>query len=436
MASTSKPLDALRGKITDETVQQCMHCGMCLPVCPTYQLTLNERSSPRGRIRLIKTFLENKHELTPLFQEEMNFCLDCQACESACPAGVQYGKIVELTRDHIAQQEKGMSRLVKRFLLNSILAKHTRLQLLSALVGAVQKLFPAQKLRNVTRYFPSLERITDVYTLAPLFQKKKAYRLAQTNLDTEPPVAVTVSFLSGCIMDVAFANVNQDTIDILEALRCRVLIPEGQVCCGALHAHSGEIEKAKELARKNITAFSGVDYTWLIANSAGCGAFMKEYGHLLADEPDYAEQAEVFSAKVLDLSEFVISRITSEQLKSVPRHVTYHDACHLCHTQKISAQPRALLGLIPELTVTELPEASWCCGSAGTYNIERYHDSLRFLERKMENIRQTGASTVVTANPGCMAQIAFGALKYNVDIEVVHTATLLKQALSSAGDKE
>lgn len=431
-----KPLDMLRSKVTDETLLQCMHCGMCLPVCPTYQLTLNERSSPRGRIRLVKTFLENNHELTPLFREEMNFCLDCQACESACPAGVQYGKIVELTRDHISQQEKGMRRRLKRFFLNSILAQHNRLQLLSAFLGTVQRLFPALTLRALVRDFPSLEKIADVYTLAPQFHGKRAYHVAQNNSKSEPANAVTVSFLTGCIMDVAFADVNQDTIDVLETLKCRVLIPEGQVCCGAMHAHSGEIDKAKELARKNITAFSNVDYTWLIANSAGCGAFMKEYGHLLADEPEYAVRAAAFAAKVLDLSEFAISRISSTQLKPVSGHVTYHDACHLCHTQKISAQPRALLGLIPELKVTELPEASWCCGSAGTYNIERYHDSLHFLKRKMENIRETGAGTVVTANPGCMAQIAFGALKYNVDIKILHTATLLKQALSSAGDKE
>ncbi len=421
-----------RIQISDDLITQCMHCGMCLATCPTYELTKNERSSPRGRIRLMKYLADGSIGVSPVLKDEMQFCLDCQACETACPAGVHYGKLVEATRDYITEQSApDATGFAIKFGLNSILASKRRLLLLSKLVFVLQKVFPFAVVKALAQVSKTVSRLLAMYQLAPQF--------AWTSSESKLPEMnqafgtrkETISVLTGCIMDVAFPEINMDTVELLRKCSCDVIVPKGQVCCGSLHAHSGQTAKAKELAKINIDAFMKHDYDYLVSNSAGCGAFMKEYGELFANDPAYAEKAKLFSVRVLDISEFAESRISPEMMNECRIAATYHDACHLCHTQKITKQPRKVLSQIPGIEMSELPESTWCCGSAGIYNIVRFDDSMQILERKMRNIESTGAKTVIMANPGCMLQLQYGAKRFNADINITHTVSILNRVVKN-----
>ena len=239
------------------------------------------------------------------------------------------------------------------------------------------------------------------------------------------------AFLTGCLMNVMFADINKDTVDVLTACGCEVISPKNQVCCGSLHAHNGDFETAKKLAKKNLEIFGKYNFDFLISNSAGCGAFMKEYGHVLKDDPKYAKAAEKFSDKVKDISEFITSIHPDIFNNIVDEEVTYHDACHLAHSQKIVKEPREMLNFIPGLKNKPLEESTWCCGSAGIYNIVRYEDSMKILERKMTNIKNTKAKIVLTGNPGCISQIKYGAEKFDVDVEVLHPVSILKKSIKN-----
>lgn len=237
----------------------------------------------------------------------------------------------------------------------------------------------------------------------------------------------------GCLMNTMFADINIDTIDVLKECGCKIMTPQDQVCCGSLMGHNGDMEFALKLARKNIDAFDKHDYEFLISNSAGCGAFMKDYAHLLEDDPKYAEKAKRFSSKIKDVMEFFAEQEPlpnlEHKLDLELNKVTYHDACHLAHAQKVVTQPREVIKSLPGINYTELEEASWCCGSAGIYNVVRYDDALVQLERKMKNIKNTNAKIVLTGNPGCMGQIKYGTQKFNVDVEVLHPVTLIKRLM-------
>jgi glycolate oxidase iron-sulfur subunit len=247
-------------------------------------------------------------------------------------------------------------------------------------------------------------------------------------------VKYKTAFHFGCLMNTMFADINIDTIDVLKECGCKIITPKDQVCCGSLMGHNGDMDFALKLARKNIDAFDKHDYDYLISNSAGCGAFMKDYAHLLEDDPVYAEKAKRFSSKVKDVMEFFAEQKPEFKfnLELKPELTTYHDACHLIHAQKVSTQPREVIKSLPGVEYTELEEASWCCGSAGIYNVVRYDDAVMQLERKMNNIKNTNAKIVLTGNPGCMGQIKHGTKKFNVDVEVLHPVTLIKRLLSSS----
>jgi glycolate oxidase iron-sulfur subunit len=240
------------------------------------------------------------------------------------------------------------------------------------------------------------------------------------------PVKHRVGFLSGCIMDVSFAGVHEDTVKVLQHHDCEVIIPKKQVCCGSLQAHNGDFEIARTLAKKNIDVFLQYDLDVIVMNSAGCGALMKEYGHYLSDDPEYAQKAERLAAKVKDISEFLYDIGLKRPVKEFPHTVSYHDACHLVHSQKVSLQPRELIRSIPGVRYVELQEASWCCGSAGIYNVVRHEDSMNILDRKMSNVRKTGAEYMVANNPGCMTQIEYGCAQEQLPMKIVHLATLLR----------
>jgi glycolate oxidase iron-sulfur subunit len=446
----------------DDILQQCIHCGMCLATCPTYDITKLERSSPRGRIKMIKSVARGEMEMSSIFADEMNFCLDCQACETACPAGVKYGRMVETVRV-VIDNTKYVSKpgvTIKRFALRKIVASRNGLKFVSRLLWLYQKT-GLQKLVRLSRILKLFSKnLAEIETLSPVIADK----FSDTQIkEIELPngeVKYKTAFHFGCLMNTMFADINIDTIDVLKECGCKIITPQDQVCCGSLMGHNGDMEFALKLARKNIDAFDKHDYDFLISNSAGCGAFMKDYAHLLEDDPAYAEKAKLFSSKVKDVMEFfseqkpklnfrnVISKESSteksesnlsKQISPSGRNdnhnenqqVTYHDACHLIHAQKVSTQPREVIKSLPGVEYKELEEASWCCGSAGIYNVVRYDDAIKQLERKMSNIKNTEAKIVLTGNPGCMGQIKHGTQKFNVDVEVLHPVTLIKRLLKS-----
>ncbi len=322
----------------DDILTQCMHCGLCLPVCPTYSLTGIERSSPRGRIRLIKEFAAGRLSLSKTFIDEMYFCLDCQACVSVCPAGVKYGQLVEAARAQIYASRKESGFWVKKFFFRSVFTSFRRLKFIARILRFYQKrLEPLFRKAGVFKILPkSLVRMQE---LAPgisdyFFDEK----IPERSVPQTTP-RYRVGMLSGCLMNIMFADINQDTIEVLHHNDCEIYTPRDQVCCGSLAAHNGDFEVAKKLARQNIDIFSALPIDAIVINSAGCSAFMKEYVHLFHSDELYRQKAARISAITKDVNEFLMEINFKKPVKALPYKVTYHDACHLLHTQKISQPP-------------------------------------------------------------------------------------------------
>lgn len=415
---------------SDDIITNCMHCGLCLPACPTYAISGREKSSPRGRIRLIKAVAEGSLPVTDGFIEEMNFCLDCQACETACPAGVHYGSLVESVRNQlrIQKSEAWPVRVMKWIFIKHVISRRPLLNGVALVLrwyqrSGVQDFI--QRMALVKRFAPKLIAMQQ---LSPSIDKQYFTDRYPEIVRPDGAPKYRVGFLSGCIMNVAFAGVNEDTVKVLLHHGCEVIIPKDQVCCGSLQAHNGDFDVARSLAKQNIDLFLNYDLDAVVMNSAGCGALMKEYGHYLRDDPNYAERAALLSSKVKDLSEFLHDIGLVKPANAFPHRVSYHDACHLVHSQKVSLQPRMLIKSLPGVEYVELLEASWCCGSAGIYNVVRHEDSMEILDRKMLNIQKTSTEFLVANNPGCILQIEYGAKKYNQKIKVIHLATLLRMA--------
>ncbi len=405
---------------------------MCLPVCPTYALTAREESSPRGRIRLMREMYAGKLEMSDTFVDEMYFCLDCQACQTACPAGVQYGTLVEDTRKVISEKgrEPFFLRIVKKILLNGILASRFRTKLVAAMLrfyrhSGLQKVIgavglPASLRARLDLLPPVAKRSFDasVGELVPHAGMKKG----------------RVAFLTGCIMNVSFPEIHADVVDVLTRNGFDVVIPKQQVCCGSLHAHYGEVQGAMALARKNIEVFEKYEFDALIVDSAGCGAFIKEYGRHFENDPVYAQRARSLANKTKEIMEFLSEVGFERPSHGREQHVTYHEACHLVHTQKISGPPREIINSVPGAELKELPESTWCCGSAGIYNVVRFDDSMQLLDRKMNHIKSTNAEIVCTANPGCHIQLQYGIKRFGLNMDVVHPVSLLNRAYQRGHD--
>jgi glycolate oxidase iron-sulfur subunit len=404
---------------------------MCLPVCPTYAITQQEQSSPRGRIRLIRSVLDGSLAISETFADEMNFCLDCQACQTACPAGVKYGELVEESRQLVADKrlEPFAVRMVKRIFLRGILGSNARTKFFGRVLRLYQKcgLREAVEHSGILKLFP--QNLHRRHLLLP--------HISETFFDDTVAEVVPamgkqrgrVAFLSGCIMNIAFADVHHDCIDVLTANGYEVIIPKSQPCCGSLHGHNGDLTKAKELARSIINVFGTYTFDALVVDSAGCGAFLKEYERLFENDPDRKEAAAVLSQKTKDINEFLTEVGFSHPVRDMHCTVTYHEACHLVHTQNISKQPRQIISSVPGTEFVELPEATWCCGSAGIYNITRYEDSMKMLDRKIGNLVSTGADIVVTANPGCHLQLQYGIKNAGLACKVMHPVSLVKTAM-------
>jgi glycolate oxidase iron-sulfur subunit len=413
-----------------EGVNQCVHCGLCLAYCPTFSILGTEMDSPRGRIFLIKSMAEGRIGLTDSAAAHLDLCLGCRACETVCPSGVPYGQLIEAARADIERQRPGGPlRRLFRWVNFSVLLPHPRLLSLAAAglrfyqVSGLQRLVRASGMLRLlpgplASWEPLLPAIPAAADRAPLPGVTPADGVKRA----------TVGLLTGCVQQVAFGPQNRATARVLARNGVEVIAPRAQTCCGALHAHGGEHDTALELARKTIIAFESAGVEQVVVNTSGCGAHMKAYGTLLADDPKWAERARRFAARVSDISEFLAREPLRGPLRPLARTVTYHDPCHVAHGQKIRKEPRALLHQIPGLTVKELHEADWCCGSAGTYNLTQPEMAGQLQRRKIENIRATGAEAVITANPGCIIQIQQGLAGGARPIRVLHIVELLDEA--------
>ena len=413
-------------------VQQCMHCGLCLPSCPTYDATKLERHSPRGRISLMRAIADDQLEVTRTFGEEMYFCLGCLACTSACPAGVNYADLFEHARAEI--EEAGVLRSPKRnviraFAVRWLFGELGRLQWVGAAIRLYQTLGFQALLRGsgVLKLLP--QRLQELEAMTPVIQPRFSDELIASLTPAIGPKKYRVAMLTGCAQDLIFSDINRDTVEVLARNGCEVITPPHQHCCGSLHAHNGEWDLAVELARKNIAQFPPDQFDAIISNAGGCGSHLKHYAKLLADDPAWRERAELWDRKVKDIHEWLAETGLAAPSPNQPAPtVTYHESCHLAHGQKITAPPRQLLRAIPNLKLVELPESNWCCGSAGIYNITQPEMANQLLDRKLNHIRATGADIVAMANSGCLLQVINGARQQGLSVRVAHPITLLAEA--------
>ncbi|HMP83140.1 MAG TPA: (Fe-S)-binding protein [Verrucomicrobiota bacterium] len=413
-------------------VQQCMHCGLCLPTCPTYDATKLERNSPRGRIALMRAIADDKLDVTKAFGDEMYFCLGCLACMTACPAGVNYAELFEHARAEVE-----VSRVLndpKRNFIRSLTVKwlfmdQARLQLVGKFIRLYQQLGLQTLLRGsgVTKFLP--KRLREFEAMTPDIQPAFSAELIAPVTPALGRRQYRVALLTGCAQDLIFSDVNRDTVEVLAQNGCEVVTPPDQHCCGSLHAHNGEWELAQRLARRNLKQFPPEQFDAIITNAGGCGSHLKHYAKLLADDPVWSKQARLWDTKVKDIHEWLVQikfRIPNSEIRNAL--VTYHESCHLSHGQKIVNQPRQLLKAITGFNLVELPEANWCCGSAGIYNLTQPEMAEQLLERKLRHIESTGATIVATANPGCLLQLINGARKRGLNLRVVHPVSLLAEA--------
>ncbi len=424
-------------------LQQCMHCGMCLPVCPTYAETKLERHSPRGRIALMRAIADGELAVTKPFGEEMYYCLGCLACTSACPAGVDYAQMFEAARAEV--EARGVLAHPKRDFIRWSVVKvlFTRPRLLR-FAGRLLWLWQASggqaafRRFGLTRLLPVNLRRLEPQT--PPIAAKFSHQLIRP---VETPGKVPaggplrrVALLTGCVQDLVFSDINRATVDVLLANGCEVHTPPVQPCCGSLHAHNGDLASARALARRQLDLIDVDAVDAIISNAGGCGSHLRGYGHLLHDDPVYAERAAKWAKKLRDVHEFLveIDFRRPRAAGSATGAVTYHESCHLCHAQKVSAQPRAVLRALPGAELRECGEASWCCGSAGIYNITQPETSARLLERKIDHVHATQAPVVATANPGCHLQLQNGLrARGDTATRVEHPIVLLAQAYRAEG---
>ncbi len=425
----------------------CVHCGLCLSSCPTYLETGNENDSPRGRIYLMRAIQSGRAPLSEDAVRHIDLCLGCRACEVACPSGVQYGELLEGTREHIEKHHRRSvgQTFMRRFAIEKIFPFSTRMKLALAPVRVIRALglerwlpkFAREALALVphearegrwAEFSPARCEISG--TAAPAATSPVGVSPARSTAGTAAPLRF--GFIRGCVMNVLFGETNEASVQLLTQSGCDVITPRAQGCCGALYAHGGNLDEARACARRNIAAFEPQDLDAIIINAAGCGSTLKEYGHLLKDDPAWAARGRAFSAKVKDLTE-VLPKSTVHSSQS--KVVTYHDACHLCHAQRITKQPRELIKAVVGKNFVELPESEVCCGSAGSYNLTEPEMAERLQRRKVENILQTGAQVVITTNPGCMMQIRAGLKKAGAEhVTVRHIADFLREESAGAAD--
>ena len=414
----------------------CVHCGMCLESCPTYEITGQEQHSPRGRVHLIKSVAEGKLNVNEFFMDPVFACLDCRACTTACPADVEVGGLIEEARGQVRQAMPltGLKGAVSKMFLQGLFPHHNRLNSLGGLLRFYQKSGMQKVVRKTKLINIMPQHLVDMEAIMP--EVKETVRKKYKNTDVIKAKGETkneVAMLTGCVMDVMFSDINQATINVLTRNGNDVTIPKNQTCCGALHVHAGDRDTGRKLAKQNIEAFK--DSEKVIVNAAGCGCALKEYPELFRDEPEWYEKAEEFSAKIEDISKYLYDTGYEKPKAELNTRITYHDACHLAHGQGIRQEPRELLLNIPGVEMVHMPNSDRCCGSAGIYNITNPEMASAVLESKMQNVPED-VEMISMGNPGCMLQMAMGVQKHGRNQKIVHTVQLLDWAYQKEDGKE
>jgi glycolate oxidase iron-sulfur subunit len=413
-----------------EIIEKCVHCGFCLPVCPTYVLWGQEMDSPRGRIYLMKLASDGTAEMNPKWVSHFDSCLGCMACMTACPSGVDYGKLIEATRAQIERKtERPAGEKLHRRLMFATFTRPDRLRLMRMPLLAYQKSGLQALLRGsgLLKLLP--KKLQAMEALLPKLRANEA------TAEVTPAVGAKrgrVGLLLGCVQREFFPQVNAATARVLAAEGCEVIAPHAQPCCGALLVHAGEEAAAVELAKKTIDVFEQAKVETIITNAAGCGSNVKEYGHLLRDDPEYAERAKRFAAKCQDVSEFLAELEPRAERRAINLRVAYHDSCHLQHAQGVRSQPRALLSNIPGLKLAEIPEAAVCCGSAGIFNLVQPNTANALGDRKAQLVASLNVAAVATGNPGCLLQLQAAFARKRQTTPVVHIIQLLDASIRGA----
>ncbi|HEY1484070.1 MAG TPA: glycolate oxidase subunit GlcF, partial [Candidatus Acidoferrum sp.] len=413
-----------------EIIDKCVHCGFCLPVCPTYVLWGQEMDSPRGRIYLMKMAKDGAVEMNEQWVSHIDSCLGCMACMTACPSGVDYGKLIEATRAQIERNypRPPSEKLHRRFLFEAF-TKPERMRFMRWPLLIYQKSGLQKLLRGMGIFKVLPQSVEAMEALMP------NVRAQERVLEVTPAQGTKrgrVGMLLGCVQRTFFSHVNAATVRVLSAEGFEVVAPQGQPCCGALLIHAGEEERALELARETIDVFEQAKVETIVTNAAGCGSNVKEYGHLLRDDPNYAARAREFAAKCKDISEVLFNIEPRAVRKPLTLRVAFHDSCHLQHAQGVRAQPRALLAGIPGLEMVEIPEAPICCGSAGIYNLVQPKAANELGDRKAALITPLRATVVATGNPGCLLQIQASLARAGERTPVLHTVQLLDASMRGA----
>ncbi|PEL12317.1 (Fe-S)-binding protein [Bacillus sp. AFS017336] len=422
-------------RMNEDELLNCMRCGFCLPSCPTYiESGQKESHSPRGRIALMKAVTDGLIEPDEDVERTLELCLGCRACEPVCPSGVKYGHLLEEARDIIAQHKKHSlpARAVRKVVFKELFPHQKRMRLAVGLLGLYQRtgLQVVARKAGIMKLIPNnLSAMEKVLPKVPTMKQMKS------RPDYLPPLkekVKKVAFFSGCLMDTMFLDTNNATMKLLQLAGCEIVIPKDQACCGALHGHSGEKSIAKDMARKNIEAFENLGVDYIITNAGGCGGFLIDYDHLLKDDPIWKDRAISFKNKLKDISEILVEVEFHKKVKlSLPEQIiTYQDSCHLRNVMRTASAPRTLLKSIQNVYYHEMKDADRCCGSAGIYNIVESEMSMQILDYKMKQATKTQATTIVTANPGCLLQMKLGVdrEKQSDRVEVVHIVDILLKA--------
>ena len=416
----------------EEDLYKCVHCGFCLQACPTYVETGLETESPRGRIALMKAVNEERIEITPTVFRHWDLCIQCRACEVACPSGVPYGRLIEATKAEVERYRKPrlLPRLATAVLLKRVLPSQRSL---TALIAGL-RLYQRSGLRRLVRWSRILRlvsaRLASLEASAPEVPRSR-FKAAGQVVSAAGERRARVALLSGCVMPLIHGPEMHAVTRVLARNGCEVVVPKAQVCCGAINSHSGDLDTARELARRNVDVFLEAGVDAVVVASAGCGIRMKEYGELLEDDPEYSHEAERLSTQVKDIHEFLVGLPFVPPVGRLDHRVTLQDSCHLAHAQRITEAPRALLRSIPGVEVVEMANSSRCCGAGGTYTITQRDFSLRLLDNKMNAVEDTAADVLATANPGCHMQLRQGIQRAGLSMEVRYVTDLLDESYTA-----
>ena len=417
----------------ESDLRKCVHCGLCLNACPTYRELGVEMDSPRGRIYQMVEVAEGRSPISDDYVEHIELCLACRSCETACPSGVQYGRLIEgaLAQIESATRRSLPQRFV-RWLAYSILLRSPLLLKATGLGLLFYQRSGLDQMMRESGFLNSLGRLGELAQLAPQAQAPFFFSSIGKVFPPEGTTKHRVALMAGCMQNVFFSRLNEATVRVLRKNGCEVTVPAEQECCGALQVHAGLRDIGREQAKKNIEALESGGFDAIITNTAGCGSVLKEYPDLFEHDPEWHKRAEGFASKMRDVSEFLASIELNTEFGRLERTVTYQDSCHLLHGQKISIPPRQMIQAIPGVKLHELPMSEICCGSAGVYNVQHTDISMSLLDDKMRMIESTRADTIVTANPGCMLQLQAGTRRVSSTVPVLHVVELLDQAYRAA----